>query len=528
MREREGSLRRSRRRLAVSPVGTPTSTSRQNGAAGFRAHGRIRGSNATLVLGALAPYAYATSLTCDGRAVADRTGALSGRGAQHRDAETCAGVELAPTRRVADPPADPRAAAEWSDYAERSATHGASQAQRGPGELLYTTPLGMASRKGLSGHGWGAPTKAFWCCYGTGAEALAKLPDGTFFRARGGAPEPGLDAGDGANARRSHVVVHERDTVYVARATVSAAAAWREAGAEVAVVADAFVLADAELGGGGDDVREGEEERGEGEASAKIHRGAPCEGCWARGGFATVTRVRVRRFEPGAGGSGGGEEDDAEEAARDASSAARDASSRDPLAVRLLVPGWSRGAASGLAPSILLGGRPLRAAGCRPGDRPPTWCEVSREWAEFPADSEELVAAFPMVLRAEPLLGSDDENAFERFERGDPFAEGSRSTNTGPVSSSLRHAIVAGPAVLAALGPGAWIGDLRVPRRTAADGEGVRERRRGIPRRRRRTRARRHLAARRERRARARRPEGPRGGRNGPRPGSSPRRVRLR
>ena len=108
-------------------------------------------------------------------------------------------------------------------------------------------------------------------------------------------------------------------------------------------------------------------------------------------------------------------------------------------------------------------GRPLRAAGCRPGDRPPTWCEVSREWAEFPADSEELVAAFPMVLRAEPLLGSDDENAFERFERGDPFAEGSRSTNTGPVSSSLRHAIVAGPAVLAALAPGAWIGDLRVP-----------------------------------------------------------------
>ena len=142
------------------------------------------------------------------------------------------------------------------DYAERSATsHGASQAQRAPGELLYTTPLGMASRKGLSGHGWGAPTKAFWCCYGTGAEALAKLPDGTFFRARGRAG-PGL-ARRSAPTRRSHVVVHERDTVYVARATVSAAAAWREAGAEVAVVADAFVLADAELGG----TRRGRRER---------------------------------------------------------------------------------------------------------------------------------------------------------------------------------------------------------------------------------------------------------------------------
>ena len=437
-----------------------------NGAASRFAHtGEFAARNATLAfLGALrASYAYATSLTCDAERWQTDPGALSDAALSTETQETCAGVNLARlARRAIHPPT--RAAAEWSDYAERAATHGASQAQRGPGELLYTTPLGMASRKGLSGHGWGAPTKAFWCCYGTGAEALAKLPDGTFFRARGGAPEPGLDAGDGANARRSHVVVHERDTVYVARATVSAAAAWREAGAEVAVVADAFVLADAELGGGGDDVREkGEEERGEGEASAKIHRGAPCEGCLARGGFATVTRVRVRRFEPGAGGSGGGEEEDAEEAARDASSAARDASSRDPLAVRLLVPGWSRGAASGLAPSILLGGRPLRAAGCRPGDRPPTWCEVSREWAEFPADSEELVAAFPMVLRAEPLLGSDDENAFESFERGDPFAEGSRSTNTGPVSSSLRHAIVAGPAVLAALGPGAWIGDLRVP-----------------------------------------------------------------
>ena len=58
------------------------------------------------------------------------------------------------------------------------------------GELLYTTPLGIGVSKGRGGHGWGDPERAFWCCYGTAVEALARLQHGVFWRARAGTPEP--------------------------------------------------------------------------------------------------------------------------------------------------------------------------------------------------------------------------------------------------------------------------------------------------------------------------------------------------
>ncbi len=65
-------------------------------------------------------------------------------------------------------------ARDWADYSERASLHGPVGLQRKPGELLYTTPLGVGVSKGRSGHGWGRPDAAFWCCYGTGVEALAR------------------------------------------------------------------------------------------------------------------------------------------------------------------------------------------------------------------------------------------------------------------------------------------------------------------------------------------------------------------
>ena len=66
-----------------------------------------------------------------------------------------------------------------------------------------------------------------------------------------------------------------------------------------------------------------------------------------------------------------------------------------------------------------------------------------------------VAARFPLVVRAEPLLGS-----------GDPAAAAEGTSKTGPNQPNegigARHAVVAGPFVLAALGPGAWVGDLGV------------------------------------------------------------------
>ena len=60
---------------------------------------------------------------------------------------------------------------------------------------------------------------------------------------------------------------------------------------------------------------------------------------------------------------------------------------------------------------------------------------------------DSLRCSFPLVVRAEPLLGS---------ELGS-FGTGG---NQGGDGKGTRHAIVAGPYVLAALGPGAWVADL--------------------------------------------------------------------
>ena len=51
----------------------------------------------------------------------------------------------------------------------------------GPGVLIYLLPLGGPQTKGHSSHQWGDPLHAFWCCYGSGVESMAKLADSIFF-----------------------------------------------------------------------------------------------------------------------------------------------------------------------------------------------------------------------------------------------------------------------------------------------------------------------------------------------------------
>ena len=119
------------------------------------------------------------------------------------------------------------------------------------------------------------------------------------------------------------------------------------------------------------------------------------------------------------------------------------------------------------APEIFIAGRPAREPECR--GEAPGWCDATREWRVDESPSSEsrdespssesrdsfVAARFPLVVRAEPLLGS-----------GDPAAAAEGTSKTGPNQSGegigARHAMVAGPFVLAALGPGAWVGDLGV------------------------------------------------------------------
>ena len=97
-----------------------------------------------------------------------------------------------------------------------------------------------------SGHGWGRPDAAFWCCYGTGVEALARLQDGVFWRLEAGATVPGDDASS----------TTATDVVYIARVTTSAVAAWDEKGVTTRVSVDPFnVGGPVQRDGGRDGVR---------------------------------------------------------------------------------------------------------------------------------------------------------------------------------------------------------------------------------------------------------------------------------
>jgi hypothetical protein len=49
--------------------------------------------------------------------------------------------------------------------------------------MSYLTPLGNGvTRSKFDWWGWGAPDNAFWCCYGTTVETMAKLADSVFFQ----------------------------------------------------------------------------------------------------------------------------------------------------------------------------------------------------------------------------------------------------------------------------------------------------------------------------------------------------------
>jgi hypothetical protein len=118
---------------------------------------------------------------------------------------------------------------ELADYLERNQLNAVLGTQRGPGEFLYTLPLGRGVSKAASGHGWGHPQAAFWCCYGSAVESFARLGEDVFFV---GAVSTEAGSCPTATAPLSHT----RPTLYINR-LVSAHADWSDAGVEVIVTA---------------------------------------------------------------------------------------------------------------------------------------------------------------------------------------------------------------------------------------------------------------------------------------------------
>ena len=348
--------------------------------------------------------AYATAGTCDGERW-QRAGQLGEAVRSTETQETCTQVNLERLAQRALGWSGARESADWADYAERAGLHGAMSAQRGPGELLYTMPLGLATSKGRSGHGWGNPTAAFWCCYGTAVEALARLQDGVFWRARAGTEEP-AEVAHPEHATRPGT--HAHDTVYVARAMTSAEASWPEAKVRVSVEVDPFAASSS--------------------PGAAVSPPPACgRACGSSGGYEAALRVVVTPL--------------------DAASFATAGSGELPrrLSLRLRVPGWARTLDAVIAPTVdVFGGDGDHERRVSCGETVGAgWCEVNREWTA----RDVVHARFPLVVRAEPLLGSDGAEV------------SARQPGRG---RGLRHALVAGPMVLAVLGPGAWIGDVAV------------------------------------------------------------------
>ena len=169
-------------------------------------------------------------------------------------------------------------ARDWADYSERASLHGPVGLQRKPGELLYTTPLGVGVSKGRSGHGWGRPDAAFWCCYGTGVEALARLRDGVFWRLPAGSAVPGTD---------QHADV---DTVYVARVTTSASAVWEERGGLTVTVRVAPF---------GTDPKSGKDQKSRQTTLASVAAISVRSGKGAKSSKPTSIRVKLPRWSSG-------------------------------------------------------------------------------------------------------------------------------------------------------------------------------------------------------------------------------------
>ena len=325
---------------------------------------------------------YATAGTCDGERW-QAPGRLERIIVSTETQETCTQVNFERLANAAVASFGEAEARDWADYSERASLHGPVGLQRKPGELLYTTPLGVGVSKGRSGHGWGRPDAAFWCCYGTGVEALARLGDGVFWRLEAGATVPGDDTS----------ATTATDVVYIARVTTSASAVWDEKGVTVRVSVDPFNIGrPVQQEGGGDGGRR-------------------------RGFFVSAVAITV----------------DAE-------------GRKEPTSIRVKLPRWASGRSH-----IALNDEHVR---CGDGDSSSAskedsdsgWCDVTRVWRK----TDVVRASFPLIVRAEPLLGSESIPG---------FGTGSNQRLDG---KGARHAIVAGPYVLAALGPGAWIADLGV------------------------------------------------------------------
>ena len=340
---------------------------------------------------------YATAGTCDGERW-QAPGRLERIIVSTETQETCTQVNFERLANAAVASFGEAEARDWADYSERASLHGPVGLQRKPGELLYTTPLGVGVSKGRSGHGWGRPDAAFWCCYGTGVEALARLQDGVFWRLEAGATVPGDDTSS----------TTATDVVYIARVTTSAVATWDEKGVTTRVSVDPF------------NAHRGPVQREGGGDGGRRRRGTA-------GFFASAVAITV----------------DAE-------------GRKEPTSIRVKLPRWAGGGSR-----ITLNGERVRcenggdSSSSEDSDSDSGWCDVTRVWRK----TDLLRASFPLVVRAEPLLGS---------ELTPGFGTGSNQRLDG---KGARHAIVAGPYVLAALGPGAWIADLGV-KRPAQETEG--------------------------------------------------------
>jgi hypothetical protein len=123
-----------------------------------------------------------------------------------------------------------------ADYLERNQLNAVLGTQRGPGEFLYTLPLGRGVSKAASGHGWGHPQAAFWCCYGSAVESFARLGEDVFFTGVTSVALSSAAAGSCPTSPEAALLTHARPTLYINR-LVSAQADWVEAGVRVTVTA---------------------------------------------------------------------------------------------------------------------------------------------------------------------------------------------------------------------------------------------------------------------------------------------------
>jgi hypothetical protein len=232
---------------------------------------------------------------------------------------------------------------ELADYLERNHLNAVMGTQRGAGEFLYTTPLGYGVSKARSGHGWGDPRMAFWCCYGTAVESFARLQEGVFHRSPAGAVLPvgaladtlrRMEAGLNTSAF-TETLAHP--TIFVNQ-WVSAEVTWPEAGIRVIMEAN-YLPPSGEPAVAGND-------------GPQLFSTARLQVSWmeaVHGAGAATAEEEAGGFDNKGGFPGGGE----------GSTGGIPQGGSPSVAIRLRIPKWAQ-AGGGGAPVVLLGGKDLR------------------------------------------------------------------------------------------------------------------------------------------------------------------------